>query len=219
MPLTLPPPATVAYSPMWRCADAAIAMYIAAILALVAHRGFIKPLLISYTGWSWCIIGLRALCSCAGAALGSSALLRVAESVRFAALVQATVTSVVWNFALMPYLLFKRWGGPDNVKERRAFLNWNFSFVLVNFHNLNVPLACVNTVYGGGARALTPSDLWSALVIGVAYAFFYLCLLDRLGVHLYPIFSPRTHWSAVMYAAWVGIYVAALRGWNALIEA
>ncbi len=75
----------------------------------------------------------------------------------------------------------------------------------------------MNTAFGGGAVPLQPAHLWCAMLVGVIYALFYLLVLDRLGVHLYPIFSPRTHWCAVAYSVFVGLYFGAFRGWNAII--
>ena len=88
------------------------------------------------------------------------------------------------------------------------------SFVLVNIHLLNLPFACVNTLFGGGVRPLGPDDLWCAFAIGAVYCYFYFCHLDRLGVHLYPIFSPRTHFCGLAYSVWVGLYVLSLRGFS-----
>ena len=45
------------------------------------------------------------------------------------------------------------------------------------------------------------------LVLGLLlYAIFYLFVLDRLGVHFYPIFSPRSHFSSLGYVLIFAIY-------------
>ena len=75
-------------------------------------------------------------------------------------------------------------------------------------------LAALATLFGGGVRPLGPDDLWCAFAIGAVYCYFYFCHLDRLGVHLYPIFSPRTHFCGLAYSVWVGLYVLSLRGFS-----
>ena len=120
--LALPPPAATAYTPLWQCIDAAVFAWSVFLLVVISRRGFAAPMLISYTGWSWCLLGLRALCASAGTALGSDVLVRASEGMRFAALVQATVTFTVWNFALVPFLYFWRF---TKAADRRGFLKWS----------------------------------------------------------------------------------------------
>jgi hypothetical protein len=40
----------------------------------------------------------------------------------------------------------------------------------------------------------------------VAYLLFYTMVLDRVGVHLYPIFSPRNSYCILVWSAVLGAY-------------
>jgi hypothetical protein len=60
-------------------------------------------------------------------------------------------------------------------------------------------------------------DLWLAFAGAIGYALFYLLVLDRFGVHLYPIFSPRTCWSVLSWTALLGTYFLVFYGWNEAI--
>ena len=73
---------------------------------------------------------------------------------------------------------------------------------MTEIHVLNYPIAVTNCVLSTSARLLTTGDLWSALFVAFNYSILYLLILDRLGVHLYPVFSPRSKfcvfaWSSV----------------------
>ena len=95
------------------------------------------------------------------------------------------------------------------------------SFALVNVHVLNLPMALLTTLAGGaaaGSRALHAADLWVSLLVMLCYGLIYFFLLDRLGLHYYPIFSPRTHWSALGYAVIVILFFGCWRGWAAIIR-
>ena len=65
-----------------------------------------------------------------------------------------------------------------------------------------------------GARPFVPADLYLAFMPILVYALFYLFVLDRAGVHLYPIFSPRSPFSFLSYCALFAIYAAAYVGWG-----
>ena len=85
-------------------------------------------------------------------------------------------------------------------------------------HVLNVAYAYLSIGYGGaasGVRAFGPADLWVAYALLFGYTCLYLLVLDRMGIHFYPPFSPRTHACAVSYplvvAMYYGLYTAANR--------
>lgn len=227
-PLDLQAPAAASYTATWMYVDLALAGWVVVIWVVIVRAGYGKLTLFTYTGWSWTLIGSSALTRAGAAALAardaSDSLRSVAQSLafasetmRFASLMGATVTFSVWNFVLVPVIL----GSSAMSKEgdRRKFLVWNCSFLMVNVHVINLPMACANVVFGGGARALGGADLYCALVVVAAYACVYLLLLDRLGVHLYPIFSPRTHWCVLSYGLLWALYYGAWRGWAELQDA
>jgi hypothetical protein len=74
----------------------------------------------------------------------------------------------------------------------------------------------MNTVITS-SRQLEFLDLWCALAGAIGYALLYLLVLDRFGVHLYPIFSPRTFWSVLSWSALLGTYFMVFYGWNEVI--
>ena len=89
-------------------------------------------------------------------------------------------------------------------------------------HVLNVVYAYLSVGYGdaaSGTRPFGPADLWCAYALFFAYACLYLLGLDRMGIHFYPPFSPRTHWCALTYPLVVGMYFGMYRAANAHLSA
>lgn len=180
------------------------------------------PVFSTYTGWAWHLLTLRALMSCTASALratlgpqsaATSATGYTAEVLRFPALANASTTFAVWNAVLLPLFAFLH---KDRVK-RSQFLAWNSSFGMVNVHVLNLPLALAVTALGGieaGVRPLLNIDLWWAAALTLLYGLFYLLVLDRLGIHLYPILSPRSHACVIVYSLILALMYGCWRGWN-----
>eukprot|EP00956_Cyclotella_meneghiniana_P019859 scaffold34525_cov58-Cyclotella_meneghiniana.AAC.3 len=96
-----------------------------------------------------------------------------------------------------------------------TFCFWNFLIAPVHF--FNIIFAVLNTLVTS-SRQFEFLDLWLALAAAVSYAFFYLLVLDRIGVHLYPIFSPRTLWSVLSWSALLVTYFLVFLGWNQVIS-
>jgi len=222
-PLDYPPSAVPAYSEWW-WADAIAFAYCLFVAGVSWTRcGGVWPYVISYTGWSWVILAARAGCTAAGAALGSTALARIGSALRAPAIVGATITFVLWNVILFPLIfsVVPKEPKPSKAKshfgDRRTFLQFNFSFFMINVHVLNLGLAGLNVVYGGGTRLLGPSDLWAAFVVMGLYSSTYLGALDRAGLHFYPMFTPRSPVCVVAYCALFGAYFGVWRACNALI--
>lgn len=165
----------------------------------------------SYTLQSWTILMIRhGLCAITPF-IPSVALL--SEALRFTSLVQATVTFTVWNFALMPCIAF----ATIEPKQRKEFVKFCFHWVLVNLHVLNIVFAAVNSIWGSPARELLYTDLYVALASFVIYALWYLLVLDRIGVHFYFIFSPRSALSVVTWTIALSIYVGAFFFWKKIL--
>lgn len=141
-------------------------------------------------------------------------LLKVNEILRFPALVTATVTFTVWNFVIAPAIYIFL----ETPKKRRGFLDFNFSFVLIQVHVFNIVFAVLNAVSVSPNRLFTFEDLWCSLVMVIAYCLFYWLILDRLGIHLYPIFSPRTKYTLISASAGIGVYYAGFVMWNKAIQ-
>ncbi|GMI38437.1 hypothetical protein TeGR_g6678 [Tetraparma gracilis] len=133
---------------------------------------------------------------------------------RFPALVAASVTFFLWNFVLAPvmYFFFMK-----TAEKKKNFLWWNLQFHMQQIHTLNYPIAVLNCALSPSARALVFPDLWAALFVGVCYSVNYLLILDRLGVHLYPIFSPRSKGCVPAWGSVFLIYYFTYKFWNAAI--
>lgn len=130
----------------------------------------------------------------------------VAEALRVPSLLNAVVVFVVWNLIMAPgiYLTME-------TKERKEqFVGWLFQFNLLNQHGLNLPLAVVSSVITA-PRPFTDADLYFAMATLVIYLAFYLLVLDRLGVHLYPIFSPRTSYCVMIWGGVAWAYYSLFR--------
>jgi len=84
-------------------------------------------------------------------------------------------------------------------------------------HTLNYPIAVTNAVLSTGARALTTDDLWAAFSVIFAYSMLYLFILDRLGVHLYPVFSPRSKFSVIAWSVVFLLYGVTWVYWNEVV--
>lgn len=133
------------------------------------------------------------------------------ELLRGPVLLSSFLVSLVWNFMLLPLIYFKF--TPDQKKSK--FLKWSFSFRLVQWHLMNVPYAVLNSM--SLPRKLTYVDLWFMYAYTLYYAIFYLLVLDRVGVHLYAVFNPRTFYSIFAYFAGIFICYGAYVTCNKLI--
>ena len=223
----------------WWWADVGVVSWSAVVVSVSWRRyGGGWPYAISYTGWSWVLLTARALLTALGTLLDPSesrvalALARAGSALRFPAFAGAVVTFAIWNFVLVPMLLMllpvREQSEADAARRthkkgsqwhsRGPFLRFNFSFFMSNVHIANLPLASLNVVYGAGARVLGTPDLWIALVVVGGYSLLYLGLLDRIGMHFYPMFSPRSRACLVAYVALFAIYFGiyeACRRWLA----
>ena len=144
-------------------------------------------------------------------------LLLVAEMLRFPVLIGGAITFAAWNFVLLPYLaldvaVHTPHKLPFGLGSRHALLRWNFRSEMIFLHLLILPLAVCNATFGAGARQLVLADLHVALVILLLYALFYLLVLDRLGVHCYPAFSPRRDASVVAWVLIALLYIVIFEG-------
>ena len=60
-------------------------------------------------------------------------------------------------------------------------------------------------------------DLWLGFVVAALYSIVYLFGLDRLGLHFYPIFSPRAAFSGVSYGLLFLLYYQIFKLGNHII--
>lgn len=169
----------------------------------------------TFTVLSWTLLAVRhGLCA---ALPWCPSLLTAVEWMRFPCALCHTVVFAVWNFVLVPFLL--RVVMRDDEEKRRNFVKFILSFRLFNLHVVNIALCVLHTYWASPPRQLVYADLYAACVGVVLYMTFYLYGLDRLGVHLYPIFSPRK--GKMVLASWTGsivLYLATFYGWRRLLR-
>ena len=203
-------------SDAWWLVDVGVVTYGVIVMVLSSiHMGSLGAFYISFTGWSWILLTARPMLSVAsGIFHGNLAfwMATLASALRFPVAVAAIITFVLWNFFLFPIIYFVA----TPKKDRSKFLKFNFGFFMTNVHLLNFPLAMMNTVYGN-VRLLTTSDLWVGYVIVALYSVLYLFVLDRIGLHFYPIFCPRTAGCCLSFGIVVYLYWYLMQQGNAWI--
>eukprot|EP00536_Pseudo-nitzschia_multiseries_P011167 jgi/Psemu1/297789/fgenesh1_pm.366_\ len=168
---------------------------------------------VSFTMCSWTITTIRhGLCSIAPF-LPSARLL--AGMMRFPVLLSASATFGIWNFVLMPAIALGFLKG----KRRMNFLRWSFSWKLCQIHVFNILYAYLNAVWAEPkAQPLHLGDVNAAVIYILAYLSFYYLILDRIGIHLYPIFSPRTYICIPSLILTAGVCIGIYRFWNHILS-
>lgn len=169
---------------------------------------------VSFTMWSWTIMSIRhGLCSIAPF-FPSVRLLTGA--LRFPVLLSASITFGIWNFVLMPTITLGFLKG----ERRHKFIRWAFTWKLCQIHVFNILYAYLNCVWAEpNAQPLHLGDANAGVIYILAYISFYYLVLDRIGVHLYPIFSPRT---CICIPSWImtaAICVGNYKVWNSILSA
>ncbi len=209
-----------------KTAAADLSIFLWGIVVVVHAKitlGSISAFPISFTGWSWMLLTFRAGIEFAAWAATSHELLalgkllaQIGSSIRLVAITNACVVCTIWNFILLPIIYF--FSIPPGEK-RRNFIKFNFGFFMTNIHILNFPMAIINTVYGSQIRLFTFSDLWVAYLVIMLYSLVYYFVMDRLGMHFYPIFCPRSAFCVVSIVGVLGLYYFLFLKWNELIKA
>jgi hypothetical protein len=161
--------------------------------------------LVSYTMISWSLLSLRLLSAAAAPFIGFAAW--AAELLRFTALLQTTIVVAVWWLVIVPLLVFME----HDQHKRKMFMKWNCSFALINVHLLNLPVAAIDFLYN--PRTVTLMDVWIVFMAAFVYVVFYTCFLDRRGIFLYFMFTPRTHWCWLVYTMMLAVMGGVLWGW------
>jgi hypothetical protein len=206
-----------ALNSFWHYFDCACALNGIVVLVLILRQIGPAPL-VTYTMISWSILTVHNVLSASLPYLpGLVPLLGpLREFLRFPALVAATITFVIWNAVLAPIFYFKFM---KTAAAKAGFLTWILSPIMFEIHVFNYPIAVLSTLGDDSTRRpLEYPDLWCALAVAFCYSLFYLLVLDRLGVHLYPVFSPRTKLCIVFWSAIFVLYYVTFRFWNAAIE-
>lgn len=183
-------------SEMQAYAAAALFVYCVGILVLMFRTAGASPM-VSFTMLSWLMSTLR---------FGFLAMDRFAPAVRVVseflrgpALSNSIFLGLVWWLALVPVIAYFS----KSPQARRGFFKFNFSFFLLNVHLLNMALGMAQ--HRLDPRPLRLFDLWTTLAFSMMYVIFYLGYLDRTGVHLYIILSPRTKFAFVVYSSLIAL--------------
>ena len=147
-------------------------------------------------------------------------LLKLNHVLRFPALVSASLTFVVWNAVLFPYTYFFVL---DTKEKKDNFCAWNFNVRMVQLHCCNIVYSVMNTMVTGTRDGMPPQlfddeDLWYGLAYSLVYGLFYTLILDRVGIHLYPIFSPRSNFVVVTWLLVFSLHYAAYLFWNYIMR-
>lgn len=148
---------------------------------------FGKMARISFTFWSWSTMMLRHGLLVVSPWVPAA---RVpAEILRLPVLLSACLTFGLWNLVIFPAILVFY---IKNAEGRKSFTADFLSFNMINLHVCNIFFAVSNAATLQPLRPLHLGDLAAAFAMLMLYAAYYLLILDRLGVHLYPILSPRS---------------------------
>ena len=197
---------------------------VAVVIVAKMKSGSIGAFLISFTGWSWILLtahaGFEFMAWYTAHVHEYTPLAytfaKLGSSIRLVTISNACVVFTIWNFILFPLIYYK--STPEGDK-RRAFIRFNFGFFMTNIHLLNFPLACLNIIHGEKSRlrVFNESDLWLAYAVVLFYSMLYYFIMDRLGLHFYPIFNPRTSLSLFSIAGVLGLYYYMFLKWNEYI--
>jgi len=164
-----------------------------------------------YTVWSWTFTWMRHGLS--AAAPFKPEWTAFNEQIRFPMLVQATLTFAVWNAVIGPSI-YAQMTTPE---MKASFCRFFGNFLWRQMHVYNIVYAAVNGIWGSPGRSLTKSDFAVALAICLIYAYFYLVVMDRLGVHYYLVFSPRTPFALISWTLLFACYYACFPVWNVIL--
>jgi hypothetical protein len=169
----------------------------------------------TFSMWSWTMVMLRHGIAALVPIFPTNTLLSsLLQYTHLVSLTMATIVTFMWNIVIGPviYVFFMK------TPERKAkFLGYFTSFRLVQIHVFLMLYAILNSMS-------TPSpkfdlrDLWMTMSITYTYMLLYLLILDRIGVHLYPIFSPRTHWCAVIWSGVWCLHVVIYWMWKRILQ-
>ena len=209
------------YTKLWYYNSIAFMLMAYMFLWICRHRS--KGVVVTFTILSWITNftrhGINAL---APFLPNQHFLLKINHVLRFPALLGASITFTVWNFVLFPYVYVSKL---DTEEKKNSFLDFNFKFRLVQQHVCNIIYAILNTMVtgslviedGSGKRLpklFDEEDLWYGGVYVMGYGLFYTMILDRLGVHLYPVFSPRSNLVLVTWLLIIMLIFGFYKFWN-----
>ena len=212
------------YSNIWWYNVAAFLFMLGQLTYIMIYRT--KGAIVTYTLLSWIMNtvrhGINAIIPCLKEHYNYPALvkllLRINHAMRFPAIASASITFLIWNVVLFPIIYNY---GFDSKEKKANFLKFNCAFRMVQQHVCNIIYAVMNTIVSvtindnndnGDNRPVLfqTDDLWRGAASIFLYGIFYLLVLDRIGVHIYPVFSPRTNYVVItwctVFSSTIGVY-------------
>lgn len=170
----------------------------------------------TFTMWAWSTLTIRYGLSVLAPIMSKGGIaLDILEYTRFPTLIMASVTFGMWNFVVGPFIYFF---GMKTPEMKASFLKVFTSFRLTQLHVFNIVLAIGNCVVASPSRSLGFGDFITGILIAVIYFLFYLLVLDRIGVHLYPVFSPRTNWLILPWSFMIASFIGGFYFWNGVLS-
>ncbi|CAJ1958984.1 unnamed protein product [Cylindrotheca closterium] len=167
---------------------------------------------VTFTVWSWtCIVVRSGLAVMAPFVPGARLPM---DMLRFPTMLSASLTFFLWNFVLFPIILVFI----KDPEKKKKFIGYMTNFRLTQLHVCNIFIASYVTIYVGPRRQLHTGDAVAAATMVVIYVLVYYLILDRIGVHLYPIFSPRTPAVVISYALFFAMCHGGFQGWQKVLE-
>jgi hypothetical protein len=93
-----------------------------------------------------------------------------------------------------------------------------FGWTLCQIHIFNIVYAYLNCIWAEPIKqGLHLGDVNAGVVYIIAYILFYYFILDRIGVQLYAIFSPRTYIAIPALVMTIGICVGNYFLWDKIL--
>jgi hypothetical protein len=208
------------YSNVWWYNFSGFLFMLGIIAYIMMYRT--KGAILTYTLISWVMNmirhGINAIIPCLKHA--NHFLLKINHVLRFPALASASITFLVWNAVLFPVI----YNYAFDTKDKRAnFLKFNCSYRMVQQHICNIIYAVLNTIVSSKeTKSNKPilfelDDLWRGAASIFLYGIFYLVVLDRIGVHIYPVFSPRTNYVVITWCTVFVLVLGVYKFWNLMI--
>merc|ERR1719285_296239 len=163
----------------------------------------------SFTIWSWLLLSIRLfLRGCSGF---YPPLLFVGEILRYPVIVQHCSVFIIWWLIVGPSIFFFLRSKPE---EQKAFVNWNFSFFLINVHIMAFVGAVLDFLVD--ARQVSQFEVWLCFAMGFGYLLFYTTHCESCGLHFYAVFSPRTKLCLISYTMVLFFYAVVLNICNSV---
>jgi len=190
-----------------------------------------------YTMQSWCMIGIIHTVAVVYPFVNedseyASWLNTIHHMLQFPVLASATCTSVVFNLAVIPAIMFSNMFNQDIKKQ---LIDLVCDHRVIQVHVMNLPYAFMGAFLSSSwsrslgenlgddsyftFRSFTFEDVWFGLVLTVGYALFYVLLLDRMGLGWYHVlFSPRVWYCVGTWTIFFGFYCGNFLLWNKVVD-